>query len=468
MFKKLFIPIVIIILSIIILKGCATNTNRVRIVGEEMIKQSDITDILLISLQIDDYYDPFLSKEENNKFLQDLDENNTKITAIYEPMMDKTQRVIKKTQIEELRSWSLSTDKIIVTDKINQVAYATNLKFDHERRIITFNIPKPINNKEQEYVLSKIYINIPTPDNAPIPISAHTEEISVSTYIDQFNGFTIFKNDYTNGQLLSMKDRFLDRRLKWRTLYDGPGLYSKTQRIPIEIGRYIALNTVLYFEGQERKKEVLSEGERQDLFDVSYTRLYEHYVNLDIPKTLPNWFGVDKVKGAYINSESFEIIELNGNLPNTNGDRMEKNETWIKHNGVLTSIYQTYYNGIECEYNYKIVFEQGKNERRYLLKNIWRTDATRWESEKTYIRQHNLSKLDEIKKEKELYFESLKNSAYGPEYAAEIFANNRPQCMRIINDSKLMLGASKEELEILFNKYKKIIIDARIELLGHK
>ncbi|WP_392551172.1 hypothetical protein RHO14_06645 [Orbus wheelerorum] len=460
MFKKFFVLITIIILITISLKGCVTNSNEVRIVGKEMIKQADITGFSQISLQIDDYYDPFLSKEENNKFLQNLDENNIKITATYEPIIDKTKRVIKRTQIEEPKAWSSSTNKIIVTDKINQVSYATNLKFDNEQRIITFTIPKPVNNKEQEYVLSEIYLNIPIADSPAI---------SASTYIDKFNKFTVFENKYANGQLLGMQDRFQHRRLNWHTLYDGPSLYDKTHWIPIEIGRYIALNTTLYFEDKRRlKNEVLSEQERQDLFDDLSTRLYGYYVNLNIPETLPNWFGVDKVKGAYINSDSFEIIQLNGNLPNKNDSRMEKNETWIIRNGVLMSIYQTYYGGNDCEYNYKIVFEQSKNERKYIEKKVWLTDKNKWGIEKKYITRHNFSKLDETKKEKELYYESLKDSSYGADYVYEVLANKRPQCMRIINDSKLMFGASKEELNILFNEYKKIIMNGKNELHGHK
>lgn len=47
-------------------------------------------------------------------------------------------------------------DKKIGYNKINQIAFATNLQIDKNNQIINFDIPKPTKNKNQQYVFEGI------------------------------------------------------------------------------------------------------------------------------------------------------------------------------------------------------------------------------------------------------------------------------------------------------------------------
>lgn len=85
-----------------------------------------------------------------------------------------------------------------VYNKINQIAFATNIHVNKTNQIINFNIPKPIKNSNQQYVLKGIYLYYP---------DFHSSKSYYFPKIDTVKYIPIFYNKIDINKLTGYKDR---------------------------------------------------------------------------------------------------------------------------------------------------------------------------------------------------------------------------------------------------------------------
>ncbi|WP_157785344.1 hypothetical protein, partial [Snodgrassella alvi] len=181
---------------------------------------------------------------------QKFPKKNIKIIANYEPITDKTGSIIKKKtknsppQFLSLKDILGIDDIEIVYNKINQYAFATNLKVDKDNQIINFDIPKPTKNNKHEYVLEGIYLYYPD-----FQFSKNPKPYYFRNGSDYY--LPIFKNQIDINKLKGSVNRFMNVELLNLDI----------------IARNIVLNTSVWFSNDKPiKKKVLSNEEKGDLF----------------------------------------------------------------------------------------------------------------------------------------------------------------------------------------------------------
>ena len=96
MYIKKIIFLITSLLLAFSLSSCAKHYKRVSIDKVQLINSSDAKEFLHVSLQIDDFYNPYLTHAENEDIKQNFPKKNIKIIANYEPIIDKTGSIIKK------------------------------------------------------------------------------------------------------------------------------------------------------------------------------------------------------------------------------------------------------------------------------------------------------------------------------------------------------------------------------------
>ena len=84
-------------------------------------------------------------------------------------------------------------DNKIGYNKINQIAFATNLQIDKNNQIINFDIPKPTKNKNQQYVLEGIYLHFPDFQPFSSAFRGYSENLNFRN-IDTVEYIPILKN----------------------------------------------------------------------------------------------------------------------------------------------------------------------------------------------------------------------------------------------------------------------------------
>lgn len=84
-------------------------------------------------------------------------------------------------------------DNKIGYNKINQIAFATNLQIDKNNQIINFDITKLTKNKNQKYVLEGIYLHFPDFQLFSSPFHGYSESFYFRN-IDTVGYVPIFKN----------------------------------------------------------------------------------------------------------------------------------------------------------------------------------------------------------------------------------------------------------------------------------
>ena len=233
MYMKRIIFLITSLLMTFLLSSCAKHYKRVSTADYQLINSSDAKESLHVSLQIDDFYNPYLTHAENEDIKQKFPKKNIKIIANYEPIIDKTGSIIKKTKESSappflsLRDILGIDDKTTVYKKINQYAFATNLKVDKDNQIINFDIPKPIKNNKQKYVLKGIYLHYPD------------FQLSVSHKFGYFRDgsdyyLPIFKNQIDINKLKGSVNRFmnvepLNLEIKTDKFFDFTYDYGRTE-----------------------------------------------------------------------------------------------------------------------------------------------------------------------------------------------------------------------------------------------
>ena len=157
-------------------------------------------------------------------------------------------------------------DKKIGYNKINQIAFATNLQIDKNNQIINFDIPKPTKNKKST-VCSWRY-NLPFPDFQPFssPFRGYSESLYFRN-IDTVGYIPIFKNKIDiNNQLIGSVDRF--RHLEDLNLEIEIGKFVDTPSDKLLLNRTKILNTSVWFlDDEPLEKKWLMNAEKDDLFD---------------------------------------------------------------------------------------------------------------------------------------------------------------------------------------------------------
>ncbi|WP_157785338.1 hypothetical protein, partial [Snodgrassella alvi] len=375
---------------------------------------------------------------------QKFPKKNIKIIANYEPITDKTGSIIKKTTKNSpspflsLRDILGIDDKTTVYNKINQYAFATNLKVDKDNQIINFDIPKPTKNNKQKYVLEGIYLHYPD------------FQLSVSHKFGYFRDgsdyyLPIFKNQIDINKLKGSVNRFMNveplkHEIKTDKFFDLTSNYGRTELTKKDyLARNIALNTSVWFSNDKPiKKKVLSNEEKGDLFDEMTISMdgqkYEHIVVSD---SKLSWSDAEDIYGSYVKDKTFEVLQLKGQLSkySKKGYYDGRRGKWVKQKGDMVYIDQKYedYNG--CEFHYRIVFEKDNQPRRYILHSYKRSESNNKEfpifSNKTYISQENLNFFEKTKQRKK---ESL-------------------ACMKEIDHMKRLMTMPKEDLMQEFEQY---------------
>lgn len=84
-------------------------------------------------------------------------------------------------------------DNKIGYNKINQIAFATNLQIDKNNQIINFDITKLTKNKNQQYVLEGIFFHFPDFQPFSSPFHSYSESLYFRN-IDTVGYVPIFKN----------------------------------------------------------------------------------------------------------------------------------------------------------------------------------------------------------------------------------------------------------------------------------
>ena len=445
--KKIIFLITSLLLAFL-LSSCAKHYKRVSTADYQLINSSDAKESLHVSLQIDDFYNPYLTHAENEDIKQNFPQKNIKILANYEPIIDKTGSIIKKTKeysapdFLSLKYFLEIDDKEIVFNKINQYAFATNLNVDKNNQIINFDIPKPTKNNKQKYVLKGIYLHYPD--------FQLSESHKFGSFWDGSDSYLpIFKNQIDINKLKGSVNRFmnvepLNLEIKTDKFFDLTSNYGRTELTKKDyLARNIALNTSVWFSNDKPiKKKVLSNEEKGDLFDEMTISMdgqkYEHIV---IPDSKLSWSDAEDIYGSYVKGKTFEVLQLKGQLSkySKKGYYDGRRGKWVKQKGDMVYIDQKYedYNG--CEFHYRIVFEKDNQPRRYILHSYKRSESNNKEfpifSNKTYISQENLNFFEKTKQRKK---ESL-------------------ACMKEIDHMKRLMTMPKEDLMQEFEQYKKII-----------
>ena len=445
--KKIIFLITSLLLAFL-LSSCAKHYKRVSTADYQLINSSDAKESLHVSLQIDDFYNPYLTHAENEDIKQNFPQKNIKILANYEPIIDKTGSIIKKTkeysapQFLSLKDILGIDDIEIMYKKINQYAFATNLKVDKDNQIINFDIPKPTKNNKQKYVLEGIYLHYPD------------FQLSVSHKFGYFRDgsdyyLPIFKNQIDINKLKGSVNRFMNveplkHEIKTDKFFDLTSNYGRTELTKKDyLARNIALNTSVWFSNDKPiKKKVLSNEEKGDLFDEMTISMdgqkYEHIVVSD---SKLSWSDAEDIYGSYVKDKTFEVLQLKGQLSkySKKGYYDGRRGKWVKQKGDMVYIDQKYedYNG--CKFHYRIVFEKDNQPRRYILHSYKRSESNNKKftifSNKTYISQENLNFFEKTKQRKK---ESL-------------------ACMKEIDHMKRLMTMPKEHLMQEFEQYKKII-----------
>ena len=476
---KRIIFIITSLLLAFLLSSCAKHYKSVSIAENQLINSSDAKESLHVSLQIDDFYNPYLTHAENEDIKQNFPQKNIKIIASYEPIIDKTGSIIKKTKESSappflsLRDILGIDDKTTVYKKINQYAFATNLKVDKDNQIINFDIPKPIKNNKQKYVLKGIYLHYPD-----FQLSKNHKFGYFRTGSDYY--LPIFKNQIDINKLKGSVNRFmnvepLNLEIKTDKFFDFTYDYGRTELTKKDyLARNIALNTSVWFSNDKPiKKKVLSNEEKGDLFDEMTISMgaqkNEHIVVSD---SKLSWSDAEDIYGSYVKGKTFEVLQLKGQLSkySKKGYYDGRRGKWVKQKGDIVYIDQKYADDNGCKFHYRIVFEKDNQPRRYILHSYKRSESNNKEftifSNKTYISQENLNFFEKTKQRKKESFDySLrqipvfyKNS--DKEFRDQLILENQDlaqACMKEIDHMKRLMTMPKEDLMQEFEQYKKII-----------
>ncbi|WP_370578705.1 hypothetical protein ABX042_14235 [Snodgrassella alvi] len=479
---KRIIFIITSLLLAFLLSSCAKHYKSVSIAENQLINSSDAKESLHVSLQIDDFYNPYLTHAENEDIKQKFPKKNIKIIANYEPITDKTGSIIKKTTKNSpspflsLRDILGIDDIEIVYNKINQYAFATNLKVDKDNQIINFDIPKPTKNNKQKYVLEGIYLYYPD-----FQFSKNPKPYYFRNGSDYY--LPIFKNQIDINKLKGSVNRFMNVELLNLDIitdkfFDFTYDYDRTQLTNKDyLARNIVLNTSVWFSNDKPiKKKVLSNEEKGDLFDEMTISMdgqkYEHIV---IPDSKLSWSDAEDIYGSYVKGKTFEVLQLKGQLSkySKKGYYDGRREKWVKQKGDMVYIDQKYGSHVDkkgCEFDYRIVFEKDNQPRRYILHSYKRSESNNKKftifSNKTYISQENLNFFEKTKQRKKESFDySLrqipvfyKNS--DKEFRDQLILENQDlaqACMKEIDHMKRLMTMPKENLMQEFEQYKKII-----------
>ena len=476
MYMKRIIFLIISLLLAFLLSSCAKHYKRVSTADYQLINSSDAKESLHVSLQIDDFYNPYLTHAENEDIKQNFPQKNIKILANYEPIIDKTGSIIKKTkeysapQFLSLKDILGIDDIEIMYKKINQYAFATNLKVDKDNQIINFDIPKPTKNNKQEYVLKGVYLHYPdfqlssgynfgiNESDKYFPIFANKIDIN------KLNGSVNRYNYWERLYLDILTDEFFSSE------FEPPKFIKKNYLV-----RNIVLNTSVWFSNDKPiEKEVLSNEEKDDLFDEMTISMDDGpgFVNIVFPDSKLSWSDIeDKTIGSYVKGKTFEVLQLYGRLlKHSKRDHDGRHGDWVKQKGDLVYIDQKYVDDKGCKFHYRIVFEKDNQPRRYILHSYKRSESNNKEftifSNKTYISQENLNFFEKTKQRKKESFDySLrqipvfyKNS--DKEFRDQLILENQDSaqaCMREIDHMKRLMTMPKEDLMQEFEQYKKII-----------
>ncbi|NUE81694.1 hypothetical protein GYX91_10610 [Snodgrassella sp. ESL0304] len=479
---KRIIFIITSLLLAFLLSSCAKYYKSVSTADYQLINSSDAKESLHVSLQIDDFYNPYLTHAENEDIKQKFPKKNIKIIANYEPITDKTGSIIKKTTKNSpspflsLRDILGIDDIEIVYNKINQYAFATNLKVDKDNQIINFDIPKPTKNNKQKYVLEGIYLYYPD-----FQFSKNPKPYYFRNGSDYY--LPIFKNQIDINKLKGSVNRFMNVELLNLDIitdkfFDFTYDYDRTQLTNKDyLARNIVLNTSVWFSNDKPiKKKVLSNEEKGDLFDEMTISMdgqkYEHIV---IPDSKLSWSDAEDIYGSYVKGKTFEVLQLKGQLSkySKKGYYDGRREKWVKQKGDMVYIDQKYGSHVDkkgCEFDYRIVFEKDNQPRRYILHSYKRSESNNKKftifSNKTYISQENLNFFEKTKQRKKESFDySLrqipvfyKNS--DKEFRDQLILENQDlaqACMKEIDHMKRLMTMPKEDLMQEFEQYKKII-----------
>ena len=479
---KRIIFIITSLLLAFLLSSCAKHYKSVSIAENQLINSSDAKESLHVSLQVDDFYNPYLTHAENEDIKQKFPKKNIKIIANYEPITDKTGSIIKKTTKNSpspflsLRDILGIDDIEIVYNKINQYAFATNLKVDKDNQIINFDIPKPTKNNKQKYVLEGIYLYYPD-----FQFSKNPKPYYFRNGSDYY--LPIFKNQIDINKLKGSVNRFmnvepLNLDIITDKFFDFTYDYDRTQLTNKDyLARNIVLNTSVWFSNDKPiKKKVLSNEEKGDLFDEMTISMdgqkYEHIV---IPDSKLSWSDAEDIYGSYVKGKTFEVLQLKGQLSkySKKGYYDGRREKWVKQKGDMVYIDQKYGSHVDkkgCEFDYRIVFEKDNQPRRYILHSYKRSESNNKKftifSNKTYISQENLNFFEKTKQRKKESFDySLrqipvfyKNS--DKEFRDQLILENQDlaqACMKEIDHMKRLMTMPKEDLMQEFEQYKKII-----------
>ena len=434
----------------------------------QLINSSEVKEFLHVSLQIDDFYNPFLTRRENEDFKKNFPQKNIKILAEYEAIIDKTGSIIKK-NIEKSRASFLSLkgilgvdNKLIVYNKINQIAFATNLQIDKKNQIINFDIPKPTMNDNQQYILKNIYFHYP---------DFQTSESRNFPNIDTDKYILIFRNKFDiNNQLNGSEDRF--RHVKSLNFeIETDKFVDRSVDIPKELlVRKKVLNTSVWFSNDKPiKKKLLSNEEKNDLFDnIRIEKDYQQRNFLVRPDLKLSWSNIERSAGVFLKGKTFEVLKLEGRLSRNRAPNKDKYGLWIKQEGDLIYVKHGFNGDGECDFTYLIVFEKGSQNqpRKYIVMHSF--DKYRFYhsiDRRIDITRENLSFFEELKQQKkEWYDNELKRiqKFYADEkkqldHTTILRHQNSEQaCMREIDIMKKLLTMPKEHLIQEFEQYKEI------------
>lgn len=511
--KKIIFLITSLLLAFL-LSSCSIHGEYVTYGTDELANSSDTNKSLHFSLQIDDFYKPFLTHAENEDLKKNFPPKNIKIIAHYYPKIYKNDKSYRtnplftkhktKSGPPDLFSpdfFSLKSilrityeDTVYVTK--TQVAYATNLQFDKNNRIINFDIPESLKKGNLEYFLEGIYLHYPD----------FSFSNSKSFYVDHDEYVPVFLNrgakfSNTLHGLDKNSNGYIDRfsHLAYRELDIETDKFERTVKTKLRLVKGGAFNTSVWFSNDKPiKKELLSNEYKNELFDKIKVHRYKDAIDIVIPDSKLSWSNTENTSGAFYKGKTFDVLVLEGNFLKqpANPEYKRKSGIWITQKGDLVSV-EHKYDGWECELNYRIIFEKGnQNQTRRYMFNPYNKSKTAFRhnihsqekdedftsSGKIYITQKNLNIFEKMKQQaKEYYdnkfkelnedFEDFKHTKHtkkdGPEYVSkitnfyqsEILENQdlAQACMREIDHMKRLMTMPKEHLMQEFEQYKKII-----------
>ena len=508
MYMKRIIFLITSLLLAFLLSSCATHREYVSYRGDELANSSDANKSLHLSLQIDDFYKPFLTPAENEDLKKDFPPKNIKIIAQYYPIIDKNDKSYKTSPLFTKLKFEFSPDLLSLRDILGldnpdtdtvyftktQVAYATNLQVDKNNRIINFDIPESTKKGNLEYFLKGIYLHYPDfsfGDYKSFSVD-HSKYIPV---------FLIEKANFSNTRygLVNESNGYIDRfrYLTNQALEIETDEFERTVESRLRLVKEGAFNTSVWFSNDKPiKKELLSNEYKNELFDNIKVHRGKDAIDMVIPDSKLTWSNTENTSGAFYKGKTFDVLVLEGNLLKqpAKAEYKLKSGIWITQKGDLVSV-QHEYTDSSCKLNYRIVFEKGNQNqtRRYLFNPYNNKSNTAFRhnmhskekdedftsSGKIYITQKNLNIFEKMKQQaKEYYdnefkelnekFEDFKHTKQrNPEYVSEITnfferqilenQDSKQACMREIDNMKRLLTMPKEHLMQEFVQYKKII-----------